>query len=380
MKSPKKIFVVLGTRPEAIKLAPLIRLLQKEKDGLEVMVCSTGQHRQMLDQVLLFFDIKPHVDLNLMLPNQSLSELTVRTISAITPILEKFRPSLVLVQGDTTTAYAAAVAAFYLKIPVGHIEAGLRTNDLYAPFPEEMNRRAISVVSKLHFAPTEGAKQSLLGEGFPAHTIFVTGNTVVDALLSGLSIIEGNVHLRQSLDFWFHKMIPAESRLILITGHRRESFGEGFESICAAIRELSQRYPGHMFIYPVHLNPNVQEPVLRILGGLKNVFLLEPVEYPKMLYLISKSYLILTDSGGVQEEAPSLKIPVLVMREKTERPEGVALGTSVLVGNSQDTIVDRATAYLGDEELYRKSQVGVNPYGDGQASRRIIDHLSKYLI
>ncbi len=386
MKSPHKIFIAVGTRPEAIKLAPVIRLLQREENGPEAVVCSTAQHRQMLDQVLQFFNITPQYDLNLMQPNQSLPGLTARTLLAISPILEEVKPSLVLIQGDTTTAYAVAMAAFYQKISVGHVEAGLRTHDLYAPFPEEMNRRAISIVSNLHFSPTEGAKKALLQEGFPEEKIFVTGNTVVDALREGLDLIEKNVCLRQLLDFWYRNIISTssrshnyQSRMILITGHRRESFGKGFESICTAIRELSQKYPDFVFIYPVHLNPNVQKPVFSILSALQNVFLIEPVDYARMLYLMLKSYLILTDSGGVQEEAPSLNVPVLVMRDKTERPEGVKLGTSILVGSHKDTIVNRATAYLEDKELYRRSQVGVNPYGDGQAAHRIIQAIGKIL-
>lgn len=385
MQTPHRIFIVLGTRPEAIKLAPLIGLLQREKNGLEAVVCSTAQHRQMLDQVLQFFEIKPHFDLNLMQPNQSLSSLTERTFAAVSPVLEKVKPSIVLVQGDTTTAYAVAVASFYQKISIGHVEAGLRTGDLYAPFPEEMNRRAISVVTSLHFAPTEGSKNALLQEGIPQDKIFVTGNTVVDALYEGLGIIERDIRLKSALDSWFKTIIPAaekilarEERLVLITGHRRESFGKGFESICAAIRELSQRYPNIAFIYPVHLNPNVQQPVHRILGGLPNVSLIEPVDYARMIYLMSKGYLILTDSGGVQEEAPTLKIPVLVMRDKTERPEGIKLGTSILVGSDQKNIVDKATAFIEDKNIYQRSQVGINPYGDGQASRRIVDLLVRH--
>lgn len=376
----KKILTIFGTRPEAIKLAPLIRLLSGETEGFDLVNCVTAQHRQMLDQVLAFFKIKPEIDLNLMKPNQSLSSLTAEAINQIVPVLQQTRPDLVIVQGDTTTAFVAALAAFYQKVPVAHVEAGLRTNDIYAPFPEEINRRLISSLASFHFAPTQTAAEALEHEGVDRKKILVTGNTVVDALLEGLNLIELSEPLRNDLEKWFWGLAsdPFE-KIILITGHRRESFGEAFRSICFGIRELSLRYPKIGFVYPVHLNPNVQQPVNEILGNLKNVVLIEPVEYPKMLYLMTKATLILTDSGGIQEEAPTLKIPVLVMREKTERPEGVALGTSILVGNHREKIVTQTSAFLENRDLYRRAQAGKNPYGDGKASERIVQFLREAL-
>lgn len=383
----ERILLIFGTRPEAIKMAPLVRRFRECSDRFDLKVCVTAQHREMLDQALGFFGIKPDIDLDLMKPNQSLSELTADIIPHLSDVLRDIKPSLLLVQGDTTTAFVGALAAFYQQIPVGHVEAGLRTNNIYAPFPEEVNRRLISVIATLHFAPTENAARSLHAEGCNKQSIYVTGNTVVDALKIGLSIIKETGELRAQLDTWFTRRIAmaaniatGRSRLVLITCHRRESFGAGLESICYAIRELSVRYPGHAFIYPVHLNPNVQGPVFKILGDLPNVSLIEPLDYPRMIYLMTKTYLILTDSGGIQEEAPSLKIPVLVMRNTTERPEGVMLGSSILVGTNKKEIVKQASALLDDQQLYESMQMRENPYGDGRASERIVRAIEDRLL
>jgi len=379
----KKILLIFGTRPEAIKMAPLAKALQKNAQ-FDVITCVTAQHRQMLDQVLVFFNIRPDVDLDLMQPNQTLSDFAAHALRRLSSTLSEIKPDLILVQGDTTTAFAGALAAFYQKIPVGHVEAGLRTGDLCAPFPEEANRHLISVLARWHFAPTKRAETQLLSEGIPQESVFITGNTVIDALYDGLALLKKNDSLRQTLDVWFQKEISranqvdsGKSRVILITGHRRENFGEGFESICSAIRELALRHPKDIFIYPVHLNPNVQAPVQKILQGLPNVSLLPPVEYPKMLYLLSKTYMILTDSGGIQEEAPSLKIPTLVMRDKTERPEGVTLGALRLVGNTKAKIVEEASELLENISLYRRMQIEMSPYGDGKAAQRIVGLLQK---
>lgn len=379
----KRILTIFGTRPEAIKLAPLIHRLAQEAGRFTSINCATAQHREMLDQVLDFFGIRPDIDLDLMRPDQSLSSLTEEAVRELTRVMKEVRPDLVLVQGDTTTAFVGALAAFYQRIPVGHVEAGLRTDDLFAPFPEEANRRLISVLTQLHFAPTERAAQSLLREGVAKSAIHVTGNTVVDALLDGLRRIESDSAVSNRLQKWFQSeidpsgLLNGSGRLIAITGHRRESFGEGFRSICAAIRNLSQSFARDLFVYPVHLNPNVRRPVHKFLGGLPNVRLIEPVDYPRMLYLMKKSRLILTDSGGIQEEAPTLNVPVLVMREKTERPEGIEWGCSHLVGTSEETIVKKTSALLTSEEVYRKNQTG-NPYGDGRASQRIVESLAEY--
>jgi UDP-N-acetylglucosamine 2-epimerase (non-hydrolysing) len=383
----KRILLIFGTRPEAIKMFPLIKRFRECSDRFDLKVCVTAQHREMLDQALRFFGIKPDIDLDLMKPDQSLSELTADIILHLSDVLRDIKPSLLLVQGDTTTAFVGTLAAFYQQIPVGHVEAGLRTNNIYDPFPEEVNRRLISDIATLHFAPTENAARSLRAAGCNKQSIYVTGNTVVDALKIGLSIIRDNRELRAQLDTWFTRRIAraaniatGRSRLVLITCHRRESFGAGLESICYAIRELSIKYSGDVFVYPVHLNPNVQGPVFKILGHLPNVSLIEPLDYPRMIYLMTRSYLILTDSGGIQEEAPSLKIPVLVMRNVTERPEGVQLGGSILVGTNKETIVNQSSALLDDLQLYKSMQMTENPYGDGRASERIVGTIEERLL
>lgn len=376
------ILIIFGTRPEAIKLAPLILALKKEK-AFRILTCITAQHRQMLDQVLAFFKIVPDIDLDIMRQDQTLESLTSSTLTSLTKILQRVAPDLVIVQGDTTTVFTAALASYYQKIPVVHVEAGLRTNDPYAPFPEEINRQLVSRIAAFNFAPTQSAVSNLLEEGISRKTIFKTGNTVVDALNLGLSTINADRKRYAELKNWLAKSVLSGEkykRLILITGHRRESFGKGFEEICNAIKELSRLFPEHAFIYPVHLNPHVQKPVYKQLGKVPNVILIEPVSYPQMLFLMSKSHLILTDSGGIQEEAPSLRIPVLVMRDKTERPEGVAMGCCRLVGNSRKKIVAAAKKIIYSPSEYRLMQRGKNPYGDGKASERIVSVIKKVLL
>lgn len=364
-----RVLSVLGTRPEAIKLAPVINRLEAET-GFESLVCATAQHRQMLDQVLALFEIAPDYDLDLMRPGQDLYDLTARVLTAMKAVLEQARPDILLVQGDTTTCMAAALAAFYGGVPVGHVEAGLRTGDMTAPFPEEGNRVLVSRLAALHFAPTAASRRNLLAEGIAAETISVTGNTVIDALLSirdkaAKTGGAGALDPDQSGD-WM-----AGSHRVLITGHRRESFGSGFESLCSAIRDLARRHPDWRFVYPVHLNPNVREPVGRILGGLSNVALIEPLEYLPFVWLMDSADVILTDSGGIQEEGPSLGKPVLVMRTVTERPEAVEAGTVMLVGTDKAKIVDGVEGVLLDEALYARMARAHNPYGDGHAAARI---------
>jgi len=395
----KRILCVVGTRPEAIKMAPVILALQKE-GWAETRTLATAQHRQMLDQVLNLFEIRPEFDLNLMKPGQDLTDITSNVLLGVRGVLREWRPDMVLVHGDTTTTMATALAAFYEKIPVGHVEAGLRTGNIYSPWPEEMNRRVAGVITALHFAPTEGARQNLLAENVPADRVIVTGNTVIDALLLALEKLRtGGMEEKLVADLTnrfptLKKVLspPASripdctvpcspipvpcSRLILVTGHRRENFGEGFESICQALLELSDR-PGVELIYPVHLNPNVQEPVRRILGDRPNVHLIEPLDYLPFIYLMDRSHLIITDSGGVQEEAPSLGKPVLVMRDTTERPEAVAAGTVKLVGTDAGKIVAEATRLLEDDEEYRRMARAHNPYGDGTACEVIIRALKE---
>ena len=363
-------------------MAPVFKALRARPGEFSVKVCTTGQHRELLDQPLEVFGIEPDVDLGVMKPSQTLATLTSSIITDLTTVMEDINPSVVLVQGDTTTAFIGALTAFYLRIPVGHVEAGLRTNDIYSPFPEEANRRLCSVVAQLHFTPTQRASQALVRDNVDPASIHQTGNTVVDALVWGLSLIDGDVELRATLEGWF-RSIPAgeavmagNSRLIMVTGHRRESFGEDFEAMAESIKALSKRFPDDAFVYPVHMNPNVREPIHRILGGLLNVFLIEPVSYSEMLFLLSKTYLILTDSGGIQEEAPTLEIPVLVMRKNTERPEGVEVGCSELVGTDCEKIVETASRLLSDRDRYQSMQVAENPYGDGRAAERIIEILS----
>jgi len=364
---------IFGTRPEAIKLAPIIVELKRYSD-IRLRICVTAQHRQMLDQVLGLFGITPDIDLDLMQPGQTLADLTARVIVQVDRVLREERPDVVIVQGDTTTVMAAAMAAFYRNVKVAHVEAGLRSGYIFSPFPEEMNRRVTTIFSALHFAPTKRAVSALLQEGIPEDRIYLTGNPVIDALQM---IVE--------------KPVPGEAetllrrarlsgngrnlRLILVTAHRRENFGERFESLCYGIKSLAERNPDTAFIYPVHLNPNVQEPVSHILGGAERIFLTGPVEYDVLAHLMKASYLILTDSGGIQEEAPSLGKPVLVLRTETERPEGIEAGTAKLVGPDAERIVAETETLLRDTEAYHRMAKAVNPYGDGKAARRIADIL-----
>ncbi len=368
-----KVLIVFGTRPEAIKMAPVFKALIASKI-IETKVFVTAQHRTMLDQALNLFDIVPDYDLDLMRENQGLFEVTNGVLTGVRSVLEEYKPDIVLVHGDTTTAMATTLAAFYLQIPVGHVEAGLRTGDVRSPWPEEMNRRFVGMTASLHFAPTEKAKDNLLQEGVDPQTIFVTGNTVVDALLLISSKLAADVELTKLFDSRYS--INTKKKLILVTGHRRESFGKGFERICQAISCLSKR-EDIQIIYPLHLNPNVREPVRQILAGHRNVFLVEPLEYMPFVYLMSRSYLILTDSGGIQEEAPSLGKPVLVMRDTTERPEAVIAGSVKLVGTDARVIIDTVTSLLDDPKAYQRMANAVSPYGDGSAANRISKILSK---
>lgn len=369
MMHPIKIMVVIGTRPEAIKMAPVINDLESEEQ-IEVKICVTAQHREMLDQVLELFCISPDYDLSVMRANQGLEEITAKIITGMGDVLSGYRPDRVLVHGDTTTAMVSAIASYYKKIPVGHVEAGLRTGDIYSPWPEEINRKLIGGIADLHFAPTENAKANLLREGVPSERILVTGNTVVDALLQISRKVREDKELSSSLAEHFSFLNP-QKRLILVTGHRRESFGRGFEEICAGLSELADRDDVEI-VYPVHMNPNVRTAVYGILRGKRNVYLTEPLDYLPFVYLMNRSYLILTDSGGIQEEAPSLGKPVLVMREKTERPEAISAGTVVLVGADSKRIVSTATKLLEDIESYNQMSRCHNPYGDGKASKRIL--------
>lgn len=368
-----KVLTVFGTRPEAIKMAPLVHALAKDP-FFEAKVCVTAQHREMLDQVLNLFSIVPDYDLNIMQPGQGLTEITCRILEGLKPILDAFRPDVVLVHGDTTTTMAASLAAFYQRIPVGHVEAGLRTGDLYSPWPEEANRTLTGRLAMYHFAPTEDARQNLLREHIAENHIFVTGNTVVDALISVRDRVMADNNLRDSLAKQY-SFLDSDKKLILVTGHRRESFGEGFEQICKALAEIAARNQNVQIVYPVHMNPNVLEPVKRILGHVENVVLIEPQEYLPFVWLMNHAWLILTDSGGIQEEAPSLGKPVLVMRDTTERPEAVRAGTVRLVGTNADHIVHEVTKLLHNEDEYLAMSHAHNPYGDGQACERILHAL-----
>jgi len=366
----KKVSLIFGTRPEAIKLCPLVLELKKHRE-FEPHVCVTGQHRQMLDQVLDVFEVVPDIDLNLMQPDQTLAGLTARAITAIDGYLADCKPDMVIVQGDTTTSFCAALAAFYRRIPVGHVEAGLRTWNKFSPFPEEINRTITSRIADLHFAPTQWAKENLLKEGVPEDRIFVTGNTVIDALHIAVEKVRKNPP--EILGLPSHLLNGESQRpLVLITGHRRENFGEGFANICRAISELSKRFPEAFFVYPVHLNPKVREPVFNLLSGHDNIYLIEPLSYLPFVALMSRSRIVLTDSGGVQEEAPGLGKPVLVMRDTTERPEAVEAGTVKLVGTDRKTIIDNVSTLLADGEAYTAMASVVNPYGDGMACQRIV--------
>jgi UDP-N-acetylglucosamine 2-epimerase (non-hydrolysing) len=371
----KKILTVFGTRPEAIKMAPLVHALAAD-ERFEAKVCVTAQHREMLDQVLELFEITPDYDLNLMKPGQDLSDITCGILTGLKPILSEFKPDHVLVHGDTATTFSTTLAAYYQQIKVGHVEAGLRTGNIYSPWPEEGNRKLTGTLADLHFSPTETSKQNLLKESTPENKIIVTGNTVIDALLEVIEKLESNLELKASLQEKFD-FLNNEKRLVLITGHRRESFGGGFERICEAIAHMAQKFPDVEFVYPMHLNPNVREPVNRLLKGLTNVFLIEPLDYLPFVYLMNKAYVLLTDSGGIQEEAPSLGKPVLVMRDTTERPEAVDAGTVMLVGTDVDTIVKELSTLLTSESAYKEMSFAHNPYGDGKACQRICDALAK---
>ena len=369
MKSPIKILICFGTRPEAIKMAPLIKAFQ-DNNNIELKVCITAQHREMLDQVLNFFDIKPDYDLDLMTPNQTLNELAGKIFTNIDPVLKEAMPDIVFVHGDTLTSSICAWAAFHKRIKVAHIEAGLRTYNKQSPFPEEINRQITGRIADYHFASTIWAKQNLLNEGVDSKSILVTGNTVIDALQSGLDKISTGY---SGKDLTCVKNLVDESKkIILITGHRRENFGEGFENLCKAIKRIASRADVQI-IYPVHLNPNVQEPVNRILSNCSNVHLISPVDYPAFIYLMSVSYLIITDSGGVQEEAPSLGKPVLVTRDTSERPEAIYAGTVRLVGTDQSKIVEETLELLDNTDYYNKMSKAHNPYGDGNACSRILE-------
>lgn len=376
-----KVLIAFGTRPEAIKMAPVIKQFELNKDKFETVICITAQHREMLDQVLNLFEIRPTYDLNLMINDQKLSELTSKILLGITSIINKEKPDIVFVQGDTSTTFVSALASFYLKIPIAHIEAGLRTSDKYSPFPEEINRRITDMLTNLHFAPTEEAKNNLIKEGISKSSIFVTGNTVVDAInLIAKRLKEPKTEKKLNSFFSSQYNLSFSNRLktILVTGHRRESFGEGLKNICNAIHALSTNNHKIQIIYPVHLNPNVQKPVYSILGGEKNIHLIPPVDYLQFIYLMKKSYVILTDSGGIQEEAPSFSKPVLVMRDKTERTEGVKAGTSRLVGTNYKKIIKETERLLHDEKEYNKMAGTINPYGKGDASKLIINCVKEY--
>lgn len=372
----KKVSLIFGTRPEAIKLCPLVLELKRHPE-FEPHVCVTGQHRQMLDQVLDVFEVIPDVDLNLMQPDQMLAGLTSKAITAVDQYLAQHEPDIVIVQGDTTTSFCAALSAFYRRIPVCHVEAGLRTWNRFSPFPEEVNRVIISRLADLHFAPTQLAKENLLKEGVAEERIFVTGNTVIDALHIAVDKVRQNTPDIPGLP---RELMNGQidKTLVLITAHRRENFGEGFMNICEAISKLAERFNDTAFVYPVHLNPNVREPVFRLLGGMDNVRLIEPLSYLPFVALMNRAKLLLTDSGGVQEEAPSLGKPVLVMRDTTERPEAVDAGTVRLVGTDKRTIIGNVSTLLTDEKAYKVMAKAINPYGDGKACGRIIAALTKW--
>ena len=382
----KKIMLVFGTRPEAIKMAPLVKEFQKHPDKFKTIVCVTGQHREMLDQVLRIFEITPGFDLNIMKQGQDLYDVTARVLTGMREVLKSACPDLVLVHGDTTTSTSAALAAFYQQIPVGHVEAGLRTHNIYSPWPEEMNRQLTGRIATWHFAPTRLSRQNLLSEGIDDNHILVTGNTVIDALYMVVDKIKNDKALDAALETTLRQAgydvnrLNEGRRLVLITGHRRENFGEGFMHMCTAIRDLVQKYPEVDFVYPMHLNPNVRKPIHEVFGenlsGLNNMFFIEPLEYLSFVYLMEKSALVLTDSGGIQEEAPGLGKPVLVMRDTTERPEALEAGTVKLVGTDYDKIVHEVSALLDDVAQYERMSKAVNPYGDGKACERIMAYLA----
>jgi UDP-N-acetylglucosamine 2-epimerase (hydrolysing) len=369
----KKILLVFGTRPEAIKMAPLVRALKARAD-VDVSVCVTAQHREMLDQVLTLFDIRPDYDLNLMRERQTLTDVTTGILQAIGIVFDELRPDVVLVHGDTTTTLAVSLAAFYRYLPVGHVEAGLRSGDIWSPWPEELNRRVTDAVSSWHFAPTEQARENLLGEGVQVGTALVTGNTVIDALQDVKRMLDRNDALAARVAARFPFLEPSRP-VVLITGHRRESFGEPFRHFCGALCTLANRYRDAQFVYPLHLNPNVREPARALLGDVPNIYLIEPQEYLSFVFLMSRAHFIITDSGGIQEEGPALGKPVLVTRETTERPEAIAAGTARLVGTDPERIVWEASRLFDSESAYEEMSRASNPYGDGHASERIVHAL-----
>lgn len=370
-KYPKKIWIIIGTRPEAIKLFPVVQAL-KAFDWLDVTVCLTGQHREMVHQAMQALDFSYDLDFELMRPRQTLGELTANIVQTLADIFEKQQPGLVVVQGDTTTTFASSLAAFYNRILVAHVEAGLRTHNKWNPFPEEINRRMTSSLADLHFAPTETAKNALLREDIPECRIWVTGNTVVDAILYMAAKVQANNSLHLSF-------LDKSKKLILVTGHRRESFGESFKQICRALKIIAQSHNDVQIVYPVHLNPNVREPVYSILANTENITLIEPLDYKSFVFLMTQAYIILTDSGGIQEEAPALKKPVLVMRETTERPEGIEAGIARLVGTKTNQIVENVELLIQNQEMYNAMASGRNPYGDGMAGQRIADVIGNFI-
>ena len=384
----KKIMLVFGTRPEAIKMAPLVKEFQKHPETFQTIVCVTGQHREMLDQVLHLFGIKPDYDLNIMKQGQDLYDVTSRVLLGMRDVLKEANPDVVLVHGDTTTSTASALAAFYQQIPVGHVEAGLRTHDIYSPWPEEINRLITGRIATYHFSPTALSKQNLLDEGINEEAITVTGNTVIDALYMVVDKIKSDKQLGEELETLLRESgydvnrLNGTRKLVLITGHRRENFGEGFISMCRAIKALTEKYPNVDFVYPMHLNPNVRKPIHEVFGedlsDLDNMFFIEPLEYLSFVYLMEKSTIVLTDSGGIQEEAPGLGKPVLVMRDTTERPEALEAGTVKLVGTDYDKIVNEVSALLDDMDYYDRMSKAVNPYGDGLACHRICNSLNSF--
>lgn len=374
----KKVLVIFGTRPEAIKMAPVLQKLGEEPD-IQVKLCITAQHRSMLDQVLKIFDLKADYDLDLMQKNQSLSSLTSSILTDVETVIKSFIPDLILVHGDTTTTSAASLSAFLNRIPIGHIEAGLRTGNINSPWPEEANRKLTACLASIHFAPTKKAMTNLLNENINLDNIFVTGNTVIDALLQTKKIIDESIQLKNKLQEDFN-FLNTNKKIILVTGHRRESFGIGFEHICTGIKKVAENNSDIHIVYPAHLNPNVVGPVNKILKGIKNISIIEPLDYLPFVYLMTRSYLILTDSGGIQEEAPSLGKPVLLMRDTTERPEAVSAGTVKLVGTDPNLIYKEIQLLLDDKNEYDKMSFAHNPYGDGNASSRVVDVVKKFLL
>ena len=374
----KKVLLVFGTRPEAIKMAPLVKAFEQES-SIDSKVCVTAQHREMLDQVLDMFDIKPDYDLNIMKPGQDLFDVTSNVLLGLKDVLNDFNPDVVLVHGDTTTTSSASLAAFYNKIKVGHVEAGLRTGDLYSPWPEEANRQITGVLANYHFAPTTTSENNLVKENKNPENIIVVGNTVIDALFMIVEKIENNIEFKNTIENSINSQyeLKEDKKIILVTGHRRENFGDGFINICEALKAIATNNPDVDIVYPVHLNPNVQKPVKEILSNTSNVYLIDPLQYEQFIYMMNKSYFIITDSGGVQEEAPSLGKPVLVMRDTTERPEAVEAGTVKLVGTNKETIITEAQKLLENQEEYNKMSKAHNPYGDGKACERIVEFIEQ---